>query len=66
MRSTSSANHHALFAFAAHVRLWLPLVPAVTPIRDLRGLIGDGHFLLPALTPLTNNEILSGEVGFEK
>ncbi len=36
------------------------------PSTDTSGLIGDGNFLLPALTPAPNNEILSGEVGFEK
>ena len=36
------------------------------PSTDLSGLIGDGNFLLPALTPAPNNEILSGEIGFER
>jgi hypothetical protein len=36
------------------------------PSTDLSGLIGDGNFQLPALTPAPNNEILSGEIGFER
>jgi hypothetical protein len=36
------------------------------PITDLSGLIGDGNFLLPSLLSAPNNEILSGEIGFER
>ncbi len=36
------------------------------PSTDTSGLIGDGNFLLPALTPAPNNEILSGEIGLER
>jgi hypothetical protein len=36
------------------------------PSTDLSGLIGDGNFLLPSLLVAPNNEILSGEVGFER
>jgi hypothetical protein len=36
------------------------------PSTDLSGLIGDGNFLLPSLLPAPNNEILSGEIGFER
>ena len=33
---------------------------------DTSGLIGDGNFLLPSLLSAPNNEILSGEIGFER
>jgi hypothetical protein len=36
------------------------------PSTDLSGLIGDGNFQLPSLLVAPNNEVLSGEVGFEK
>ena len=36
------------------------------PSTDTSGLIGDGNFQLPSLTPAPNNEVLSGEVGFER
>lgn len=36
------------------------------PSTDLSGLIGDGSFQLPSLSPAPNNEVLSGEVGFER
>jgi hypothetical protein len=36
------------------------------PSTDLSGLIGDGNFQLPSLLVAPNNEILSGEVGFER
>jgi hypothetical protein len=36
------------------------------PSTDPSGLIGDGHFLLPSLYVAPNNELLSGEIGFER
>ncbi|MEQ1750707.1 MAG: hypothetical protein ABL974_14865 [Prosthecobacter sp.] len=35
-------------------------------ITDPCGLIGDGNFQLPSLLVAPNNEILSGEIGFER
>jgi uncharacterized delta-60 repeat protein len=35
-------------------------------IGDLNDLIGDGNFQLPSLFAAPNNELLSGEVGFER
>jgi hypothetical protein len=36
------------------------------PSTDTSGLIGDGNFLLPSLLPAPNNELLSGEIGFDR
>lgn len=36
------------------------------PVADTSGLIGDGNFQLPALPSATSNEVLSGEIGFER
>jgi hypothetical protein len=36
------------------------------PLNDTSGLIGNGHFLLPSLYVAPNNELLSGEIGFER
>ena len=36
------------------------------PSTDPSGLIGDGNFQLPSLLPAPDNEVLSGEVGFER
>lgn len=36
------------------------------PSTDTSGLIGDGNFQLPSLLPAPDNEIMSGEVGFER
>jgi uncharacterized delta-60 repeat protein len=36
------------------------------PSTDTSGLIGDGNFQLPSLLPAPNNQIMSGEVGFER
>lgn len=36
------------------------------PSTDTSGLIGNGHFQLRSLSPAPNNEVLSGELGFER
>ena len=36
------------------------------PLDDTSGLIGDGNFQLPALPGAPSNEVLSGEIGFER